>query len=83
MWKRVRVNFFPYIHALVAEGGTVPHGTIHSVSRFHDGTICDRFTFEIFSLLLQEKLIGFSFLQRILRWRYTGFNVHSKVRAQS
>jgi hypothetical protein len=25
----------------------------------------------------------FSLLQKILRWRHTGFNVHGKVRAQT
>jgi hypothetical protein len=35
----------------------VPDGTFHRDSRFHDGTICDLFTHEVFSLLLQEKLI--------------------------
>jgi hypothetical protein len=41
------------------------------------------FTHEVFSLLLREKLIGLPLLQKILGWRHTGFNVHSKVRAQT
>jgi len=41
------------------------------------------FTHEVFSLLLREKLIGLSLVQKILLWRHTGFNVHGKVRAQT
>ncbi|MGB2843398.1 MAG: transposase, partial [Candidatus Aminicenantaceae bacterium] len=41
------------------------------------------FTHEVFSLLLREKLIGLPLVEKILRWRHTGFNVHSKVRATS
>ncbi|MBU4495489.1 MAG: transposase [Acidobacteria bacterium] len=37
----------------------------------------------IFSLLLREKLIGLPLVQKILRWRHTGFHVHSQVRAQT
>jgi hypothetical protein len=54
-----------------------------SCGRFHDGTICDLFTHEIFSLLLREKLIGLPLVEKILSWHHTGFNVHSKVRAQT
>jgi len=38
-------------------------------------------THEVFSLLLRKKLIGLPLVQKILGWRHTGFNVHSKVRA--
>jgi hypothetical protein len=41
------------------------------------------FTHEVFSLLLRQKLIGLPFVQKILSWRHTGFNVHSQVRAQT
>jgi len=34
-------------------------------------------------MLLHEGLINLELVQKILRWRYTGFNVHSKVRAES
>jgi hypothetical protein len=38
---------------------------------------------KVFSLLPRKKLIGLSLVQKILRWRHTGFNVHSKVRSAS
>jgi hypothetical protein len=34
-------------------------------------------------LLLRKKLIGLLLVQKILRWRHTGFNVHSKIKAQT
>ena len=78
-----RIKFHPHIHVLVTEGGTALDSAFHRVCRFHDGTICDLFTHEVFSLLLREKLIGLPLVQKILRWRHTGFNVHSQVRAES
>jgi len=38
---------------------------------------------EVFSLLLRKQLINLTLIQKVLRWRHTGFNVHSKVRATS
>jgi len=31
-------------------------------------------------MLLHEELINLELVQKILRWRHTGFNVHTKVR---
>jgi hypothetical protein len=78
-----RINFHPHIHVLITEGGTSPDGTFHRVSRFHDTLIQEIFTHEVFSLLVRKKLIGLPLVEKILRWRHTGFNVHSKVRATS
>ena len=78
-----RINFHPHIHVLITEGGTAPDGVFHRVSRFHDEVIQEIFTHEVFSLLLRKKFIGLSLVQKILRWRHTGFNVHSQVRAQT
>jgi len=78
-----RLNFHLHLHILVTEGGTAPDGAFHHVSRFHDEHIQIFFTREVFSLLLQKKLIGLSLVQKILRWHHTGFNVHSQVRAQA
>jgi len=78
-----RINFHPHIHVLITEGGTAPDGAFHSISRFQDEGIQEIFTHEVFSLLVRKKLIGLSLVQKILRWRHTGFNVHSKVRTTS
>jgi len=78
-----RINFHPHIHVLVTEGGTAPDGAFHRVSRFHDEVIQEIFTHEVFSLLLRKNLIGLPLVEKILRWHHTGFNVHSRVRAQT
>ncbi len=78
-----RINFHPHIHVLITEGGTALDGAFHRVCRFHDEVIQKIFTHEVFSLLLRKKLIGLPLVQKILRWRHTGFNVHSQVRAKT
>lgn len=50
-------NFHPHIHVLVTEGGTAPDGAFHHVSRFHEDNIQEIFNHEVFSSLLQKKLI--------------------------
>jgi hypothetical protein len=78
-----RINFHPHIHVLMTEGGTAQDGSFLRVSRFQDEVIRDIFVNKVFSLLLRKKLIGLPLVEKILGWRHTGFNVHSKVRAQT
>ena len=78
-----RINFHPHIHVLVTEGGTASDGAFHRVCRFHDEGLQALFTHEVFSLLLRKKLIGPPLVEKILRWRHTGLNVHSQVRAET
>jgi len=61
-----RINFHPHIHVLTTEGGTALDGAFHRISNFNDGLIQQLFTCEVFSLLLAEKLIGLSLMQKIL-----------------
>ena len=67
----------------MTEGGMDPEGAFIRVCRFPDEVIQEIFTHEVFSLLLRKKLIGLPLVQKILRWRHTGFNVHSQVRTQT
>ncbi|NOR14273.1 MAG: IS91 family transposase [Candidatus Aminicenantes bacterium] len=78
-----RINLHPHLHFLVSEGGSDREGRFHSVSRFNDDLLREIFTREVFSLLLRKQLINLTLIQKILRWRHTGFHVHSKVRARS
>jgi len=78
-----RINFHPHLHFLVTEGGTDKKGQFHKVYPFNDLLLCKLFTLEVFSLLLGKKLINKDLVQKILHWRHTGFNVHSKVRTES
>jgi hypothetical protein len=79
----VRINFHPHLHFLVTEGGTDKKGRFHKVSPFNDPLLCQFFTLEVFSLLLRKQLINQNLVQKILQWRHTGFNVHSKVRTET
>ena len=78
-----RINLHPHLHFLVSEGGSDGEGRFHSVSRFNDDLLREIFTREVFSLLVRKQLINLTLVQKILRWRHTGFHVHSKVRATS
>jgi len=78
-----RINFHPHLHFLVTEGGTDKKGQFHRVSQFNDPLLCRFFTLEVFSLLLRKQLINQNLVQKILQWRHTGFNVHSKVRTET
>jgi len=76
-----RINAHPHLHFLISEGGSDQKGCFHSVSRFNDDLLQEIFTREVFSLLLHKQLINLTLVQKILRWRHTGFHVHSQVRA--
>lgn len=78
-----RINLHQHLHFLVSEGGSDRDGWFHSVSRFNDDFLREIFTREVFSLLLRKQLINLTLIQKILRWRHTGFHVHDKVRATS
>ncbi len=78
-----RINLHPHLHFLATEGGVDKKGRFHRVLNFNDTLLCRFFIREIFSLLLRKQLINLTLVQKILRWRHTGFNVHTKVRATS
>ena len=67
----------------MTEGGTDKEGKFHKAAKFDDSLIAEFFSREVFSLLLREELISPELVRKVLRWRYSGFNVHSKVRATS
>jgi len=64
-----RINFHPHLHVLMTEGGTDKEGNFHKVEKFDDSLIAEFFSREVFSLLLREKLISLSLVQKILAWR--------------
>ncbi len=77
------VNFHPHLHFLVSETGQDREGRFHSVSRFNDDLLREIFTREVFSFLIRKQLINQDFVEKILSWRHTGFNVHTGVRTTS
>jgi len=78
-----KINLHPHLHFLVTEGGADKEGRLHKVSNFNDALLTEFFSREVFSLLLRKQLINLSLVQKVLRWRHTGFNVHSRVRTKT
>jgi len=67
----------------VTEGGEDKDGRFHHIQSFDDGLIAEFFAREVFALLLREELVSQALVEKILGWRHSGFNVHSRVRAQT
>ncbi len=78
-----RINLHPHLHFLKTEGGEDKEGRFHKLSNFNDSLLREFFSREVFSLLLRKQLINLSLVQKVLRWRHTGFNVHSRVRTKT
>jgi len=78
-----RMNFHPHLHFLVAEGGVDEAGLFHKVPRIDDSRLAELFAREVLGFLLRKKLLSPEWAERLLSWRHTGFNVHSRVRAKT
>ncbi len=75
-----KINLHPHLHFLLTEGGEAQEGQFRKLSFFDESLIAKFFSRELFSMLLHQGLINLELVQKILRWRHTGFNVHTKVR---
>jgi hypothetical protein len=71
-----KINHHPHLHFLLTEGGEDKEGRFHKVSNFNDSLLTEFFSREVFSLLLSKQLINLSLVQKVLRWRHSGFNAH-------
>ena len=78
-----RINFHPHLHLLVTEGGMDEAGVFHKVPRIDDARLVEVFTREVLAFLVGRELLRPEWSERILSWRHTGFNVHSRVRAKT
>jgi hypothetical protein len=78
-----RINFHPHLHFLVTEGGVDKAGVFHKISRIDDSRLAELFAREILGFLVHEELLSPEWADRLLSWRHTGFNVHSRVRART
>jgi hypothetical protein len=67
----------------VTEGGVDQAGTFHRIPHLDDGRLADVFAREVLRLLVNRGLLSSEWVERILSWRHTGFNVHSRVRART
>ena len=78
-----RINAHPHLHFLVTEGGVDEAGVFHKVPRIDDSRLAELFGCEVLSDLVRKELLSPEWAERILSWRRTGFNVHSRVRART
>jgi hypothetical protein len=78
-----RINFHPHLHFLVTEGGVDESGTFHRIPRVDDSRLAELFAREVVSSLVCRGLLSPEWAERLLSWRHTGFNVHSRVRART
>jgi len=78
-----RINFHPHLHLLVTEGGMDRAGIFRGLPRLDDSRLAEIFAREVLRLLVGQGLLSPEWAERILSWRHTGFNVHSRVRART
>jgi len=78
-----RINFHPHLYFLVTEGGVDEDGVFHKVPRIDDSRLAALFAREVLRFLVHKELLSPEWAQRLLSWRHSGFNVHSRVRART
>jgi len=78
-----RINLHPHLHFLVTEGGVDEAGLFHKVPRIDDSRLTELFARETLGFLVRKELLSPEWAERLLSWRHTGFNVHSRVRART
>jgi Putative transposase/Transposase zinc-binding domain len=78
-----RINFHPHLHLLLTEGGVDRAGIFHRLPCLDDARLAEIFAREVLALLVSKGLLSPEWAERILSWRHTGFNVHSRVRAKT
>ncbi len=77
------INLHPHLHFLVTEGGVDKAGLFHKVPRIDDSRLAEIFGQEVLADLVGRELLSPEWAERLLSWRHTGFNVHSRVRAKT
>ena len=58
-------------------------GEFHRVPRIDDMRLASLFGREVLANLVRRELLSPEWADRLLSWRHTGFNVHSRVRAKT
>jgi len=76
-------RFEPYLHFLVIEGGVDEAGVFHKILHIDDSRLAEIFAREVLSFLVSRELLIPEWVERILSWPHTGFNVHSLVRTKT
>ena len=56
-------------------------GLFHKIPRIDDSRPAELFAREVLADLIRKELLRPEWAERLLSWTHTGFNVHSRVRA--
>jgi len=67
----------------VTEGGMDGAGVFHKIFRIDDSRLAELSGREVLADLVRKELLSPEWAERILSWRHTGFNVHSRVQART
>jgi len=70
-----RINLHPHLYYLVTEGGVDEAGVFHKIPRIDDLRLAEIFAREVLAMLVRKKLLSQEWVERILSWPHSGFNV--------
>ncbi len=77
------VNFHPHLHCLVTDGCFMPNGWFYVLPQIDVKKLESLFRHKVLKLLLKEKRISKEWVEKLLSWRNSGFNIHNQVRIGS
>jgi hypothetical protein len=77
------INFHPYLHCLVTDGCFMPNGWFYVFPEIDVRKLERLFRHKVLKLLLKEKRISREWVQKLLSWRNSGFNIHNRVKIPS
>ncbi len=79
----MELHITPPLHFLVTEGGVDGVGIFHKIARMDDSRLAEIFARQVLVDLVRKEPLSPEWAERLLSWRHTGFNVHSRVRAKT
>jgi len=77
------INFHPHLHCLVTDGCFMPNGWFYVLPEIDVEKLQKLFQHKVLKLLLKEKRISREWVQKLLSWRNSGFNIHNQVKIRS
>ncbi len=77
------VNFHPHLHCLVTDGCFMPNGWFYVLPEIEVKKLEILFRHKVLKLLLKEKRISKEWVEKLLCWRNSGFNIHNQVKIGS
>ena len=77
------VNFHPHLHCLVTDGCFMPNGWFYVLPEIDVKKLESLFRHKILKLLLKEKRISQEWVEKLLSWKNSGFNIHNQVKIKS